>query len=104
MALPPAAPLPDKPATAVAAHPAVAIWAEASLKSADVQESAAVLLSVAAVVLFCVNTGLHLAPMTLSKGAICRQTQTLSVYPPRKGDLLLSACPDASPGHNVCGN
>lgn len=104
MALPPAAPLSDKPATAVAAHPAVAIWAEASLKSAEVQKSAAVLLSVAAVVLFCVNTGLHLAPMTLSNGAICRQIQTLLVCSQHKSDLMLSACPNASPGHNVCGN
>ncbi len=60
------------PATAAQAQPAVAISAEVSLRSAAVHEVAAVLPSPAAVVLFCVNTGLHLAPVLLLKGAICK--------------------------------
>lgn len=64
------------PATAAQAQPAVAISAEVSLRSAAVQEVAAVLPSPAAVVLFCVSTGLHLAPVTLLKGAICMNKHT----------------------------
>ena len=68
---------PPKMATAAQAQPAVAISAEVlSLRSATVQEAAAVFPSPAAVVLFCVSTGLHLAPMLLLKGAICKSKHT----------------------------
>lgn len=61
-------------ATAVG-HPAVATEELAELRSASVQATAELLPSWAWVVLFCVRTGLHLAPELLLNGAICRQQQ-----------------------------
>ena len=52
-------------------QPAVATRELAELRSADVQVTAELEPSMAWAVLFCVSTGLHLAPVLLLKGAIC---------------------------------